>query len=196
MVRLSEVRQYRADLAAEIERMGRVADASELLADLKVTHCPACDQRIIPYQKPDHCFVCHQHLPEEPEVAGLGKVRLQFEQDRLNAEFLEAAELIAILERDVGKQAKALRDADEALRTIEVELAPARRAVAAIAQADVSAIDMALGKVAERPRPSGSHDPAAGPDCLGGRVSGQWGFSENLHTTYRTATRRLSEAIQ
>ena len=150
--RLSEVRRYRADLAAEIERMGRVADASELLADLKVTHCPACDQRIIPYQKPDHCFVCHQHLPKEPEVAELGKVRLQFEQDRLNAELLEAAELIAILERDVDKQAKAFRDADEALRTIEVELAPARRAVAAVAQADVSAIDMALGKVAERQR--------------------------------------------
>lgn len=153
--RLAEVRRYRADLAAEIERMGRVADASELLADLKVTHCPACDQGIIPYQKPDHCFVCHQHLPEEPEIAGLGEVRLQFEQDRLNAELLEAGELIAILERDVDKQIKAYRDADEALRTIEVELAPARRAVAAVAQADVSAIDVALGKAAERQRQMG-----------------------------------------
>ncbi len=145
-------RRYRADLAAEIERMGRVADASELLADLKVTHCPACDQGIIPYQKPDHCFVCHQHLPEEPTIAGLGEVRLQFEQDRLNAELLEAGELIAILERDVDKQTEASRDADEALQTIEVELAPARRAVAAVAQADVSAIDVALGKAAERQR--------------------------------------------
>lgn len=153
--RLAEVRRYRADLEAEIERMNRVADASELLADLKVTHCPACDQGIIPYQKPDHCFVCHQHLPKEPEVAGLGEVRLQFEQDRLNAELLEAGELIAILERDIDKQTKAYRDADEALRTIEVELAPARRAVAAVAQADVSAIDVALGKVAERQRQMG-----------------------------------------
>lgn len=153
--RLAEVRRYRADLAAEIERMGRVADASELLADLKVTHCPACDQGIIPYKKPDHCFVCHQHLPEEPGVAGLGEVRLQFEQDRLNAELLEAGELIAILGRDVDKQTKAYRDADEALRTIEVELAPARRAVAAVAQADVSAIDVALGKAAERQRQMG-----------------------------------------
>ena len=150
--RLAEVRRYRADLAAEIERMGRVADASELLADLKVTHCPACDQGIIPYKNPNHCFVCHQHLPEEPEIAGLGEVRLQFEQDRLNAELLEAGELIAVLERDVDKQTEASRDADERLRTIEVELAPARRAVAAVAQADVSAIDVALGKAAERQR--------------------------------------------
>ena len=153
--RLAEVRRYRADLAAEIERMGRVADASELLADLKVTHCPACDQGIIPYHKPDHCFVCHQHLPREPEVAGLGKVRLQFEQDRLNSELLEAVELIAILESDVDKQTEASRDADETLQAIEVELAPARRAVAAVAQADVSAIDVALGKVAERQRQMG-----------------------------------------
>jgi hypothetical protein len=150
--RLAEVRRYRADLAAEIERMGRVADASELLADLKVTHCPAYDQGIIPYHRPDHCFVCHQHLPEEPEIAGLGEVRLQFEQDRLNAELLEAGELIAVLERDVDKHTEASRDADEKLRTIEVELAPARRAVAAVAQADVSAIDVALGKAAERQR--------------------------------------------
>lgn len=150
--RLAEVRRYRADLAAEIERMGRVADASELLADLKVTHCPACDQGIIPYLRPDHCFVCHQHLPEEPEIAGLGEVRLQFEQDRLKAELLEAEELISVLERDVDKQTAASRAADEKLRTIEVELAPARRAVAAVAQADVSAIDVALGKAAERQR--------------------------------------------
>ena len=150
--RLAEVRRYRADLAAEIERMGRVADASELLADLKVTHCPACDQGIIPYVKPDHCFVCHQLLPAEPEIAGLGAVRLQFEQDRLNGEQLEADDLIAVLERDVEKQNGASREADEALRTIEVELAPARRAVAAVAQADVSAIDVALGQAAERQR--------------------------------------------
>lgn len=153
--RLAEVRRYRADLAAEIERMDRVADASELLADLKVTHCPACDQAIIPFQKPHHCFVCHQHLPAEPEVAGLGEVRLQFEQDRLNAELLEAGELIAILERDVDKHTRKYRDAEEALRAIEVELAPARRAVAAVAQADVSAIDVALGKAAERQRQMG-----------------------------------------
>lgn len=37
--------------------------------------------------------------------------------------------------------------------------------------------------------------PAARPDCVGGRISGQWGFPENLHTIYGTATRRLSEAI-
>lgn len=36
------------------------------------------------------------------------------------------------------------------MRAIEVELGPARQAVAALAQADVSAIDIALGQAAER----------------------------------------------
>lgn len=150
--RLGEVRRYRNDLAGEIERMERASDASDVLADLRVTHCPACDQSIIPYRKADHCFVCHQHLPEEPEIAGLGAVRLRFEQDRLTGELQEADELIAVLARDVAKQTAASRVADEELQTIEVELAPARQAVAAVAQADVSAIDVALGQAAERRR--------------------------------------------
>lgn len=150
--RLGEVRRYRKDLADEIERMARVSDASDLLADLKVTHCPACDQGITPYIEPGHCFVCHQHLPDEPEIAGLGAVRLQFEQDRLTGEMEEADELILVLGRDVGKHTAASRLADEELRLIEVELTPARRAVSAVAQADVSAIDVALGQAAERQR--------------------------------------------
>lgn len=150
--RLGEVRRYRKDLTGEIERMARASDASELLADLRVTHCPACDQSIVPYRKPDHCFVCHQYLPEESEIAGLGAVRLRFEQDRLTGELQEVDELISVLVRDVAKQTAASRTADEELRTIEIELAPARQAVAAVAQADVSAIDVALGQAAERRR--------------------------------------------
>lgn len=153
--RLGEVRRYRKDLADEIERMSRVSDASDLLADLRVTHCPACDQGITPYIKADHCFVCHQHLPDEPVIAGLGEVRLRFEQDRLTGELQEADDLIAVLARDVEKQAAASRLADEDLHTIEIELAPARRAVAAVAQADVSAVDVALGQAAERQRQIG-----------------------------------------
>ncbi len=151
-VRLGEVRRYRNDLADEIERMKRASDASELLADLRVTHCPSCDQGIIPYREPHHCFVCHQRLPEGPEIAGLGAVRLRFEQDRLTGELKEADELVAVLSRDVEKQTATSRMADEQLRTIEVELTPARQAVAAVAQADVSAVDIALGQAVERRR--------------------------------------------
>lgn len=148
--RLKDVLRYRKDLADEIDRMSRAADAGDILSDLRVTHCPACDQALKATHAPDHCFVCHQHLPDAPEVEGLGVVRLRFEQDRLRGEVKEADDLLDVLRRDVEKQASEARSAEEALRTIEVELGPARQAVAALAQADVSAIDVALGQAAER----------------------------------------------
>lgn len=148
--RLNEVLRYRKDLEDEIERMARAADAGEVLSDLRVTHCPACDQTIRAAPTPDHCFVCHQRLPDEPDIEGLGVARLRFEQERLKGELTEASALVNVLRRDVEKQTLETRSAEEALRTVEVELGPARQAVAALAQADVSAIDIALGQAAER----------------------------------------------
>ncbi len=148
--RFKDVLRYRKDLADEIDRMARAADAGEILSDLRVTHCPACDQALKAAHVSHQCFVCHQHLPDEPEIAGLGVVRLRFEQDRLKGELKEADNLVDVLRRDVEKQASETRSAEEALRAIEVELGPARQAVAALAQADVSAIDVALGQAAER----------------------------------------------
>jgi len=148
--RRREIAQYRQDLADEIERMARAADAGDLLSDLRVTHCPACDQTIKPSHKPGDCFVCHQHLPDEPDIEGLGAVRLKFEQTRLAGELEEADTLLEVLSAEGRKQVAEVQAAEQALRTIEVELGPARQAVAAVAQADVSAIDVALGKAAER----------------------------------------------
>jgi hypothetical protein len=148
--RLRDVAQYRQDLVDEIDRMARAADAGGLLSDLRVTHCPACDQTIKPAHAPGECFVCHQHLPKEPEIEGLGIVRLRFEQGRLASELEEADALLEILRAEGQKRVAEVRAAEQALRTIEVELGPARQAVAALAQADVSAVDVALGKAAER----------------------------------------------
>jgi hypothetical protein len=151
--RAREIHRYRGDLAEEINRMERAQDAGAILADLKITHCPACDQAIASNSgNYDHCFLCHQRLPSEPIIEGLGATRLRFEGDRLKGELKEADELIVMVDRDVATHA-AMIAADEAeLRQIENELTPARQVVAAIAQAEISEIDMALGKASERQR--------------------------------------------
>ncbi|WP_146746312.1 hypothetical protein [Rhodovulum viride] len=148
--RLREIHRYRQDLADEFERMARAADAGEVLSDLRVTHCPACDQSIRSSHQSERCFVCHQALPDDPEIKGLGAVRLKFEQKRLLGELKEADELLNVLHRDVQKQIAEARTAKENLRRIDVELAPARNAVSALAQAEVSAVDIAIGQAAER----------------------------------------------
>jgi hypothetical protein len=96
--RRSDIARYRTDLVEESERMSRAQDASEVLADLRITHCPACDQTVTDNFAVEHqCFLCHQLLPDEASVKGLGAARLRFEQERLLGELKEADELAAVL---------------------------------------------------------------------------------------------------
>ncbi len=151
--RLSDITRYRVDLAEEIERMKRAEDAGAVLADLKITHCPACDQSVSALAYHGHdCFLCHQHLPPEPVIADLGSVRLRFERDRLAGELAEAIELEAVLQAEVARHLADATTINAEIGEIEAELTPAREAVGALAQAEISAIDMALGRGAERQR--------------------------------------------
>jgi hypothetical protein len=133
--------------------MNRAADAGSILADLKITHCPACDQ-IVANDGVDHehCFLCHQSVQEEPMLEELGSARLQFEQNRLNGDLKETVELTGVLDRELAALASEVKLREEELTTIEDELVPARSNVGALVQTEVSEIDMALGKAGERIR--------------------------------------------
>lgn len=151
--RLSDLKIYSDDLSDELNRMNRAADAGSVLADLKITHCPACDQ-VVTNDGVDHerCFLCHQSMQPESMLEELGTARLQFEQNRLNGELKETAELKQVLEREFAALTSEVKQREEELTTIEDELAPARSNVGALVQTEVSEIDMALGKAGERLR--------------------------------------------
>jgi predicted nuclease with TOPRIM domain len=167
--RSGEVRRYRAELAEELDRLARAEDAGAVLADLRVTHCPACDQPApdVPADG-ELCFLCHQALPDEPLVEELGAVRLRFERDRLTGELKEAQELADVLQRDEKRLAADVAAGEERLRMLENELAPARLAVAALVQDEVSALDMALGELSERQRQVGRVSAAL---AIGGQMT-------------------------
>ena len=154
--RLDEVRRYRTELGDELERMARAEDAGVVLADLKITHCPACDQMVSNTGSDPHsCFLCHQDLPDEPLLEGLGSARIRFEHDRLTGEYKEADQLIEVLRRDSERLTEEIDAAEEQLRMVENQLAPARQAIAALVQEAVSEVDMALGELNERERQLG-----------------------------------------
>jgi hypothetical protein len=151
--RIESLRRYRTDLADELDRIARAEDAGSILANLRITHCPACDQTVTPTnENSSHCFLCHQQLPDDPVVEELGVVRLRFEQDRLAGELKEADELLSVVQREQTRIQKEISEAEEMLRSLENELAPSRQAVAAFAQDEVSAVDVALGQADERER--------------------------------------------
>src|SRR5205807_3908876 len=57
-LRLSELKIYQDDLAEELSRIDRAKDAGFILADLKITHCPACDQTVtLDGTNSAHCFL-------------------------------------------------------------------------------------------------------------------------------------------
>jgi hypothetical protein len=151
--RLSELRQYHKDLTNELERMDRAEDAGTVLSDLKITHCPACDQPVLMNDDPSSkCFLCHQDILDQPLLEELGAVRLRFERDRLAGEHKEADQLLRILERESEKLNRDLISAEEELHNVEGQLAPARQSVGALAQDEISAIDTELGEISERQR--------------------------------------------
>jgi hypothetical protein len=88
-------------------------------------------------------------------IEGLGAARLLFERERLGGELDEAEQLASVLEQEDKNLAAEISRSHERLRMVENELAPARTAVSALTQEDVSAIDMALGELNERQRQIG-----------------------------------------
>jgi hypothetical protein len=136
--------------------MARAEDAGAVLADLRITHCPACDQTVsdVPTEE-GNCFLCHQPLPDDPLVEELGSVRLRFEQDRLTSEYNEANELLSVLAQESSRVAREIRETEERLQTLESELMPTRQAVSALVQDSISALDMNLGQLSERQRQLG-----------------------------------------
>lgn len=149
--RLAGLRSDRVELGNELERITRASDAGEVLSDLRITHCPACDQPVAQSNKAvDDCFLCHQHVPSGDENDQLGSVRIQFERDRLTAELKEVNELASILEREVKELTRNLANARDDLGKVQNELKPAREAVSALVQDEVSSIDRALGEASER----------------------------------------------
>lgn len=154
--RLKTIRRYHTDLADEIDRMTRAEDAGAVLADLKITHCPACDQPLTTTAaSPEHCFLCHQTLPDEVMFEELGAVRLRFERDRLTSELKEIEELESVLQRETKRLADEMALIEEQIRMLENELVPARQSIAVLIQPEVSAIDMELGKLNEKQRQLG-----------------------------------------
>ena len=149
--RLEGLRSDRIELGKELERITRAGDAGEVLSDLRITHCPACDQPVAQSNKvSDDCFLCHQRVLSGDPNDELGSVRIQFEQDRLTAELKEVNELASILEREVKELIRHLANARDDLGKIQNELRPAREAVSALVQDEVSTIDRALGEASER----------------------------------------------
>lgn len=152
--RMSEIDRLRMVARDEIAKLNRLKAASGVLADLKVTHCPNCDQVIAPDRDvaPGHCHVCVQ--PYNQPVAGKsgGRERVEFEEAQLQSELKELKELSAELVAEERVGALAIRDVDGRVQTLEAQLAPVRTTAALLLPPELTLIDQERGQLTEQLR--------------------------------------------
>src|SRR6185437_1226926 len=114
-----------------------------LLADLKVTHCPACDQTIPRRDEGlDVCYVCGQDNATAAGTPEEAARRLAFEVEQLEAESKEAEELLAALRKEIDQTSSERSKAREAIRRVEETFRPIQTAAAQILPAELSIYDM------------------------------------------------------
>ena len=149
--RLDELQNYEAALQDEAKRLRRADSAATILADLKVTHCPACNQTVSGRnENADDCFLCHQPLKAASLPEELAKQRVDYERARLNAELTEATELVTKAEAQANSAKKRIARLETDIDEVERSLAPVRHRLSALVDTALGAVDKRLGALSER----------------------------------------------
>lgn len=151
--RLSEIRSYRASAEEELARLQRALQAGVVLADLKVTHCPACDEPIAPVESasdPATCYVCKRPTSDQSPSVATAQERLSFEVEQLQGELAEADQLIHALSQDLERLEEGRCQTAREVARLREMLRPVRTAAAAIMPPEIGVIDMKVGQLQER----------------------------------------------
>lgn len=145
--RLSELRNYRKTLDDELSRFSRVKVAATTFADLKVTHCPSCDQEI---QKkaiePDLCPVCHQTHKNETDES-VSEKRISFEESQIAEEIDELGNLIDELKGKLDAYEIEAYKVNQKIQTEENSIRAARTFSVRGLPPEIAFCDQEIGKI-------------------------------------------------
>lgn len=148
--RVLEMTAYRDSIQEELGRLERAQKAGIVLADLKITHCPACDRPIQPKsQNPESCHLCQR--PFGDAKPGLSRLeRIEFELEQLKAALSEATEIVVTLNSEAEKIEKERRSEQTQMDMLRNMLRPIRSAAAAVLPPEIGVVDMEIGQHQER----------------------------------------------
>jgi DNA repair ATPase RecN len=148
-MRIEEIKTHNQLLSDELAKLERASEAGAVLADLKVTHCPACDRLLENASATDGiCYVCGRPTPvEQPAKATR---RLDFEKEQVESEIEETKQLLATLDKDLKKLQDQLHDILEEVSQLQTKLKPVRQAAAAVLPPELFLLDVDFGRVQEK----------------------------------------------
>jgi hypothetical protein len=171
--RLSELEQYKGGLDKEVVRLDRTDAAASILEDLKVTHCPACDQSVEGRSRTSHyCFLCGQQTAETEANKDAAARRLKFERDQIKAERAEADELLAVARQELHQKTSAVNALERRLRDLEQVLRPFQASASAVVPEELALIDQRIGELnARRQTIEAFHSPLEMSEKLGAEIN-------------------------
>jgi hypothetical protein len=144
---LEEHQRSRFLILADIARLSRLLDASEVFDEVPVTVCPACEQAIDPERSHDHavCYLCGQAVSED-----VRKRRAEREERALKAELDDLAEAIVRVEGDLHKARDAEAVASSQRTRLASELHDARVSQLAPFMAALEDIAAQVGRIEQQ----------------------------------------------
>lgn len=148
--RRQELASYGLAVQAELDRIVRAVRAGVVFADLRVTHCPVCDQGVDPRRGTvGRCFLCDQPYDAGHASAARAEARLGFEQEQLQNEVAELAELVARLDGEIAGGERPIAELDARLSLLDAALHPRLRALVAVLSPELTLIDAERGRLTE-----------------------------------------------
>ena len=149
--RLAELEEYQRNLNREAQRLERADAAADVLEDIRVTHCPACDQSVEGREHPaERCFLCGQTTLSAGLTGDAAARRLRFEREQVTAEQAEARELVESTRQEVARRQRAVEEADRRVRELDLLLRPFQAAASGIVPEEVALLDQRIGTLKAR----------------------------------------------
>lgn len=145
--RIGYFQQLSQNVTNEIAKLER-AKAASIISDLRVTHCPSCDQEVkVRSNDSAHCFLCHQTLPAPGE--GFDN-RVNFEVYQLTSEKKELSEMLSKYSNDIQSFIQRRKDITEKIAVADRNLVPLRQSLSALVDERLSLIDSQRGRLEEK----------------------------------------------
>jgi hypothetical protein len=147
--RITEVRTMHQLVKDEVAKLLRAKEAGSVLADLRVTHCPACDQELEKHGDEDSCYVCGRHVRSPGDTSSATK-RIEFETEQLHSELEETEQLQLELTDDLQAKREQHKELTRTIAEITATLRPVRQAAAAVLPPELFLLDVGYGRAQEK----------------------------------------------
>lgn len=147
--RTEELQTMQQLLEDEVAKLDRAKDAGTVLADLRVTHCPACDQQIDKKPEDSLCYVCGRAVPMQSEISTAAR-RIDYEIEQLRSELEETKHLLNELAEDYASKTEIRKKLSTRIAELASDLRPVRQAAAAVMPPELFLLDVSYGRVQEK----------------------------------------------